>query len=287
MELDNLQENAIATGSAAPEAAPPVAQRRPVESRLHGDLRVDDYGWLREKENPEVLRYLEGENAYTDALLQPTATFQEALYQEMLARIQQTDLTVPYRLRGFLYWTKTVEGRQYPLRWRRPADGKDSDGELLLDLNALAEGHSFLGLGSFEISDHNQFLAYSTDTSGFRQYTLAVKDLRTGDLLPFRAERVTSVAWSADNRHLFYVVEDPVTKRSHRLYRHSFGDPASTTDTLLYEEPDQRFRIDVERARSGAYLFLVINSHTTSEVRFLYAATPEGEFQPIAQREDN
>src|SRR5215471_7288117 len=287
MELDNLQENAIATGSAAPAAAPPVAQRRPVESRLHGDLRVDDYAWLREKENPEVLRYLEGENAYTEVLLQSTATFQEALYQEMLARIQQTDLTVPYRLRGFLYWTKTVEGRQYPLHWRRPADGKDSDGELLLDLNALAEGHSFLGLGSFEISDHNQFLAYSTDTTGFRQYTLAVKDLRTGDVLPFRAERVTSAAWSADNRHLFYVVEDPVTKRSHRLYRHSLGDPASERDTLLYEEADERFRIDIERTRSGAYLLLVVNSHTASEIRFLRAADPLGQFRLMAPREEN
>ena len=289
MELNNLQENAIAIGTAASEATPqpPVAARKRVEHRIHDDLRVDDYAWLREKENPEVIRHLEAENAYTEAILKPTVVFQEALYREMLSRIQQTDLTVPYRLRGYLYSTKTIEGQQYPIHLRRLAEDANLGDHILLDLNILAEGHSFLGLGSFEVSDDNQLLAYSTDTTGFRQYTLHIKDLRTGDLLPFRAERVTSAAWSADNRHLFYVVEDPVTKRSHRLYRHALGDPTSETDTLLYEERDERFRIDIERTRSGAYLLLAANSHTTSEIRFLSAATALGEFQLIAPREDN
>jgi oligopeptidase B len=293
---------------------PPVASRRPVEHDIHGDARTDDYAWLREKENPEVLRHLEAENAYTDAILHPTEPFQEALYQEMLSRIQQTDLSVPYQLRGYSYFTKTIEGQQYPLHFRRPADGPadsvapqtsdDSpsdfaeaklvypqprkaspDDELLLDLNALAQGHTFLALDTFEISDDNQLLAYSTDTTGFRQYTLQIKDLRTGQLLPFRAERVTSAAWTADNRTLFYVVEDPVTKRSHRLYRHTLGE--SSADPLIYEEPDERFRIDIDRTRSGAYLILEIASHTTSEVRFLSASEPNGEFTLIAPREDN
>jgi oligopeptidase B len=287
MELKNLHEN-VAIGTAAPDAAPqpPLAARRPVEHRNHGDLRMDDYAWLREKENPEVIRHLQAENAYSDAALKPTGAFQEALYQEMLSRIQQTDLTVPYRLRDYLYTTKTIEGQQYPLHLRRPAGDTNASDHILLDLNALARGHSFLGLGSFEVSDDNHLLAYSTDTTGFRQYTLQIKDLRTGELLPFRAERVTSAAWSADNRHLFYVVEDPVTKRSYRLHRHALADPLSETDALLYEESDQRFRIDIERTRSGAYLLLVINSHTTSEVRFLSAAAPQDEFQLIAPRED-
>ena len=282
MEPKALQETTIAIGA---DSRPPVAARKPVEHRNHGDLRVDDYAWLREKEDPEVLRYLEAENAFTSEFLKPAEAFEESLYQEMLSRIQQSDLSVPYRLRSYLYFTKTVEGQQYPLHYRRPAHEEASPEALLLDLNALAEGHPFLGLGVFEISEDNQLLAYSTDITGFRQYTLQIKNLSTGELLPLRAERVTSAAWSADNRHLFYVVEDPVTKRSHRLYRHTLEGPVA--DMLLFEEPDERFRIDIERSRSGAYLFLVSASHTTSEVRFLRAAEPTGEFRLIARREDN
>src|SRR5215813_13567595 len=202
MDLKDLQENAVAIRTAAPDSTPrpPVAARRPVEHRLHLDLRTDDYAWLREKENPEVIAHLEAENAYADAILKPSEAFQEALYQEMLSRIQQTDLTVPYRLRGYLYSTKTIEGRQYPLHLRRPADDANTGDEILLDLNALAEGHSFFGLGSFEVSDDNHLLAYSSDTTGFRQYKLQIKDLRTSELRTFQAERVTSAAWSADTR---------------------------------------------------------------------------------------
>jgi oligopeptidase B len=263
---------------------PPVARREPVEHVLHGDRRVDHYAWLRNKENLEVLAYLEAENAYTDAILKPTEPFQEKLYQEMLGRIQQTDLSVPYRLRGYLYFTRTEEGKQYAIHCRR----RDAEGvaeELLLDLNLLAEGHSFLGLDAFEVSEDNQLLAYSTDNTGFRQYVLQVKDLRDGKTFPERFERVTSVAWASDNRTLFYSVEDETTKRSHRLYRHVLG--STEPDQLLYEEADERFRIEVERTRSRAFLLLTIASHTTSEVRFLRADQPAGEFRLIAPREDN
>jgi len=287
MDSKLYHDHSTAIGTdALPE--PPVAARKPVEHLLHGDLRIDEYSWLREKEDPAVLHHLEAENAYTDAILKPSEAFQEFLYHEMLSRIQQTDLSVPYRLRGYLYSTKTMEGQQYPLRLRRPvcdeAAEESAGDQILLDLNALAKGQSFLGLGCFEISDDNHLLAYSTDTTGFRQYTLEIKDLRSGEILPFRAERVTSAAWSAGN-HLFYVVEDAVTKRSHRLYRHTLGD--SAPDPLLYEESDERFRIDIERTRSGAYLLLVANSHTTSEIRFLSATSPFGEFRLIAPRVDN
>jgi oligopeptidase B len=200
----------------------------------------------------------------------------------MLSRIQQTDLSVPYLLRGYLYFTKTLEGKQYPLHYRRLRDENNAE-ELLLDLNALAEGQSFLGLGAFGVSDDNRWLAYSTDTTGFRQYVLQIKDLQTQDTLPFRAERVTSAAWARDNRTLFYTVEDELTKRSHRLYRHTLGETGP--DPLLFEETDERFRIDIERTRSGAYLILLSASHTTSEARFLSAAQPTGEFQLIAPRE--
>jgi oligopeptidase B len=285
MDTKNLQENAVTVGTDSPPQ-PPVAARKPVAHLLHRDLRIDDYAWLREKENPAVIQHLQAENAYTDALLKPTEAFQESLYNEMLSRIQQTDLSVPYRLRGYLYSIKTIEGQQYPLHLRRPVDNANAADQTLLDLNTLAQGHSFLGLGSFEVSDDNHLLAYSTDTTGFRQYTLHIKDFRTAELLAFRVERVTSAAWSADNRHLFYVVEDPITKRAHRLYRHALGDSAAD-DQLLYDESDERFHIDIGRSRSGAYLILIINSHTTSEIRFLSAANPLGEFQLIAPREDN
>src|SRR6266851_2670171 len=205
---------------------PPVARREPVEHVLH----CDHYAWLRNKENPEVISYLEAENAYTDAILKPTEPFQEKLYQEMLGRIQQSDLSVPYRLRGYLYFTRTEEGKQYAIYCRR-RDVESASEELLVDLNLLAEGHSFLGLDSFEVSEDNHLLAYSTDTTGFREYLLQVKDLRDGKNFPERFERVTSVAWASDNRTLFYSVEDETTRRSHRLYRHILG--SAEPDPLL------------------------------------------------------
>jgi oligopeptidase B len=264
-------------------AQPPVARRKPVEHVLHGDLRVDPYAWLREKENPEVVAYLHAENAYTDAVLQHSTGLQEQLYNEMLGRILQTDLSVPYLLRGYLYFTRTTEGKQYPIHCRR-RDAEGAPEELLLDLNVLAQSHSFLGLGSFEVSEDNQLLAYSIDTTGFRQYTLRLKDLRTGETLPQTIERVTSVAWASDNRTLFYTVEDQTTKRSYRLYRHILG--ATQPDPLVYEETDERFRLEIARTRSGAFLLLTAASQTASEVRFLPAAQPNAEFRLIAHRED-
>jgi len=263
---------------------PPVAQRRPVEQVLHGDRRIDEYGWLREKQNPEVRAYLHRENAYSDGVLADTRAFQETLYLEMLGRILQTDLSVPYQLRGYFYFTRTEEGKQYPIYARR-LDSVDGPEETLLDLNELAAGHLFLGLGAFAVTDDNRLLAYAVDTTGFRQYTLQVKDLISGITMTEQFERVTSVAWAADNATFFYTVEDPVAKRSHRLYRHILGDAGA--DPLIYEETDERFRIEVERTRSGSFLLLTAASHTTSEVRFLAAGEPSGEFRLIEGREDN
>ena len=263
---------------------PPAAQREPVEHVIHADRRVDHYAWLRKKDDPRVREYLQEENDYAEAYMKATGAFQEELYQEMLGRILQTDLSVPYLLRGYSYFSRTEEGKQYSIYCRRRED-PDAREEVLLDLNALAEGHSYLGLGMFEVSDDNQLLAYATDTTGFRQYTLEVKDLHTRALLPFRMERVTSVAWSSDHKTFFYVVEDEVTKRSHQLWRHVLG--TERADALVYEEKDERFRIDIERTRSGAYLLLVSNSHTTSEIRYLRADQPFAEFQLIAEREDD
>jgi oligopeptidase B len=384
----------------------PLADREPVEHVIHGHRRVDHYAWMKNKKDPRVRAYLEAENAYAGTVMKGTEEFQEKLYQEMLGRIQQTDLSVPYRLRGYEYYTRTEEGKQYPIYCRKrekeqektpgakaapgaPTRGrgdeeklfqqlreelrhgfaaeikrredppftgdemgrapsgvsaaseasedravkKETEEEVLLDLNGLAAGHTFMGLGIFDVSDDDQWLAYATDTTGYRQYVLEVKDLRSGRLIGwggdeeertaseggpynFRVERVTSAAWAMDNRTLFYVTEDEVTKRSNQLWRHVFGSelgtggdrsprglkpnssesemsdlkvrpPKEEKDELIYEEKDERFRMDVERSRSGAYLFLVCNSHTTSEVRYLRADSPFSRFQVVAEREDD
>jgi oligopeptidase B len=276
-------EAAVPAKSGPAGLQPPLALREPVEHVIHSDRRVDHYAWLRDKKDPRVLSYLEAENSYADAYLISTEAFQSRLYQEMLSRILQTDLTVPYTLRGFEYYTRTVEGQQYSIYCRTAVH--DPAEQVLLDLNRLAEGHSFLGLGVFEVSDNNSLLAYATDTTGFRQYTLEIKNLQDSTMLTLRVERVTSAAWASDNRALFYVVEDEVTKRSHRLYRHVLG--SNGPDALIYEEKDERFRIDVERSRSGAYIFLVANSHTTSEVRCLRSDSPSLPFTLIHERHDD
>jgi oligopeptidase B len=263
---------------------PPVAKQVEKVHLLHGDPRPDPYFWLRDKPNPEVATYLEAENAYTDAVLKPTEPLQKALYDEMLSHVKETDLSVPYRDGGFLYYYRTEKGKQYRIHCRKPfPDGAE---QALVDLNALAEGKKFMSLGAFRPSDDGNFLAYSTDDTGFRQYTLAVKDLKTGALLPERMPRVTSVAWAADGKTLFYTVEDETTKRSHRVFRHRVGTPAAA-DALLYEEKDERFGVHVGRTRSGAWLVMECSSHTTSEARVLKADTPEGEWTLVAPREQD
>ncbi len=277
------EANANTTTPSAGPATPPVARRHPVEHVIHARQPHRPLHWLHDKQSPEVIAYLNAENAYTDSVLAGTEAFQEKLYQEMLGRIQQTDLSVPYRLRGHLYFSRTEEGKQYSIHFRK-RDAENSTDDLLLDLNALAEGHSFLGLGSFDVSDDNGLLAYSLDLTGFRQYTLQIKDLRSNETLAEKIERVTSAAWASDNRTLFYTVEDETTKRSHQLYRHILG--STDPDNSVYQEHDERFRIQIERTRSGAYLLLTTTSHTTSEVHYLRADQPASEFQIVAARED-
>lgn len=413
----NLRGAAVGSSGGTKMQAP-LADREPVEHVIHGDRRVDHYAWMKNKRDPRVRAYLEAENTFADVDMRGTEELQEKLYQEMLGRIQQTDLSVPYRLRGYEYYTRTEEGKQYPIYCRTRTSGGESatdfaqrprvsasgrakteqeimeelraelragfeehpraeaaihhaaekddaemqlapesgqagsrvneEEEVLLDLNELAVGHTFMGLGIFEVSDDDRWLAYATDTTGYRQYVLEVMELRTGKEVPggewgvardtqldeiresgrhrgaslapsvqdaggtqkrvrdFRVERVTSVAWATDSRTLFYVTEDEVTKRSNQLWRHVFsGQPATIgenscpvsesssleapdpKDELIYEEKDERFRMDVEKSRSGAYLFLVINSHTASEVRYLRADSPCRGFQLLAEREDD
>ncbi len=264
--------------SAAPQ--PPVAERRPHAMTLHGDTRVDDYFWLREKSDPQVLGYLEAENAYTDAAMASTRSLQETLYAEMLGRIQQTDLSVPYRKGRWFYYTRTEEGRQYPIFCRREGS-MEAPEQVLLDVNELAQGHPFMGIGEFELSSDGRWLAYSTDPTGYRQYTLHVKDLQEGVTITGLGERCTSAAWAADSRTLFWTQEDATTKRSHRLYR---LDRTTGASVLVDDEPDERFEVGVHRTRSDAWLVHSLGSHTTSEQRVLRADRPEGAWTTVAPR---
>jgi len=275
----------LASSSAAQEAPtpqPPVAKRVEKIETLHGDKRDDPYFWLREKSNPDVLAYLEAENAYTDSVMKGTAALQEQLYQEMLGRIQETDLSVPYRLGGYLYYSRTEQGKAYPIYCRKKGSAQGAE-EVLADVNELARGEKFMAVGDREVSDDARLYAYTTDNTGFREYRLHVKDLSTGQLLPATVEKVSSAAWAADNRTLFYVVDDHA-KRPYRLYRHRLGTPVSD-DRLVYEEKDELYRIGVQRSRSRQFLFLASSSHTADEWSYLSAADPSGEWKVIAPRE--
>ena len=268
--------------AAPPEAfvMPPVARKVPKVDVIHGDRLEDPYAWLRDKKDPAVRAYLEGENLWADAIMKPTEGLQASLYKEMLSHIKETDVNVPYRKKGFFYYSRTEEGKQYPIYCRRKG-GLDAPEQATLDLNALAEKEKFMALGASTVSDDGRFLAYSTDTTGFRQYTLYVKDLETGELVEKVAEKVGSVAWAADNKTLFYTVEEESTKRQYRLFRHALR---SERHDLVYEEPDDAFNIGVGRTRSEAYLILGMGSLTTSEVRFLPAGEPAGEWRQVAPR---
>src|SRR5215467_3666464 len=264
---------------------PPVANKVHTENHINGGNLVDDYRWLREKSKPEVAQYLEAENAYTDAFMKPTEGLQKKLYDEMLSHIKETDVNVPYRYGSYFYYGRVEAGKQYPILARKKGS-LDAPEQITLDVNELAKNEKFMSLGGYHISDDGNLLAYSTDNTGFRQYRLHVRDLRTGKDLPESAERVGSIAWANDNQTLFYTVEDEQTKRQYRLYRHTLGTD-SAKDDLIYEEKDERFAVGVEKSRSGKYLFLEIGSHTTSEVRYLDASTPAAEWTTIAPRQQD
>ncbi len=271
-----------------PVAAPPIARQDPQTVVLHGCTLHDSYGWLRHKDSEEVLSYLRAENSYTDAVMEPSKPLQETLYSELLSHIKQTDVSVPAQDGAYWYYARTTEGSQYPVYCRK-AGSRDtfesSPEEVILDVEALAAGQSFMAIGGMDVSDDGRLLAYSTDTTGFRQYTLHIKDLFTGQLLPESVERVGSIVWAADNRTLFYTVEDEEQKRQFRLYRHRLGSPVGD-DVLVLEEADERFNLGAGRTRDGAYLVVESGSHTTSEARLLKADAPESALTLVAPRRD-
>ena len=260
---------------------PPVAKKVPHVSEVNGRKMVDDYYWLRDKPNPEVRAYLEAENAYTDAVMKPTEAFQKKLYGEMLGRIKETDVEVPYKEGDYFYYVRTEAGKQYPIRCRRKAS-MEAPEEVLLDVNELAKGQAFITVAAFAVSPDGNQLAYSYDNTGFRQFTLAVKDLRTGKTLADHAERVGSVVWANDNQTIFYTQEDAVSKRQYRLYRHTAG--SADPDALIYEEKDEHFDLSANKTRSDAYIFLISGSHTTTEARYISANDPTQDWKVLEPR---
>jgi len=261
--------------------APPLAKKVPKVTEIHGRKLVDNYFWLRDKTNPEVKAYLEAENAYTDAVMRATEPLQRKLYDEMLGRIKESDVEVPYQNGGYFYYSRTEAGKQYPILCRKKGS-LNAPEEVVLDINELAKGQAFMSLATYQVSEDGNLLAYTTDNTGFRQYTLAVRDLRTGKQLADHAERVGSVVWANDNKTIFYTVEDATTKRQYLLYRHTVG--TTRPDDLIYEEKDERFEVDAWKTRSKAYIFLVVASATTSEVRYIPADQPGSAWKVMEPR---
>lgn len=259
---------------------PPTAKKIPHELKIHGETLVDYYFWFREKTNPELLSYLKAENDYANAIMRPTEVVQKKLYDEMLARIKETDVGVPYKQGNYFYYTRTEKGKQYPFFCRKKdlINGKE---EIVLDRNDLARGHKYFSVGAYRISDDGNLLAYTIDTTGFRQYFLQVKDLKIEKLLRDYAERVRNIVWCPDNKTMFYIQEDAVTKRSDKLFKHTLNN---NDDKLVYEEKDELFDTGVYRTRSSKYIIVTSYSKNSSEVRFLNANKPDTKLNLILSR---
>lgn len=260
----------------------PIAPKHRYIHELHGDQRIDDYFWLRERDNPEMIAYLEAENAYTEAMMQHTESLQAQLYEEMLSRIQEDDLSVPYRQGEFYYYTRTETGKAYPIHCRK-YQTLDAPEEVILDQNQLAEGTEYFSLGVLEVSPNHQLLAYSIDTTGAERYTLFFLDLATRQLYPESIPDTASFAWGNDNQTVFYAQIDPAN-RPYKLFRHRLGSDHET-DQLLFHEADDAYFLGIDKTRSEAYLLLGLGSKITSEVHYLDANDPTGAFRVIRPRQ--
>jgi oligopeptidase B len=301
------------SGPTTPPIAPPQAQRRPVELEAHGDVRIDDWYWLRDKEDPQVIDHLRAENAFTESATAHTAQLQALLFEEMVERIEETDLSVPVRKGPWLYYHRTLEGQSYGIHCRRPAGGEDDPGQagtdpadpdsagsdragsdsagseapadeiVMFDENRLAAGHDYFALGNLAVSPDHRWLAYSVDTNGSERFTMRFLDLQTGEESPESLEDTSySMAWANDNATVLFVRVDEAM-RPFQVWRHVVGtDP--TRAELVYEEPDEHFYLGVGRTRDDEYILLGLDSKVTSEVRVLRADDPGGSFSVLADR---
>lgn len=260
---------------------PPVAKRIPHALTHHGDTRVDDYYWMRERADPDVVAYLEAENRYTEAVMKPTEALRKKLYDEILGRIQETDLSVPVKRDDYYYYTRTEKGRAYPIFCRRQGSAEGPE-QILLDVNELASGQAYMQVGNFSVSPNHRLLAYSTDSTGDEVFTTVVEDLSSGELLPDRiVNTYYTLEWANDNRTFFYTTLDEA-KRPWRVWRHVLG---RAEDDLVYEEADGRFHLALHKTLSDAYIFIHSASPLTTETRWLRADDLGGEFGVLLARE--
>ena len=261
----------------------PVAAKKAKELTIHGDTRVDNYYWLRERENPEVITYLEEENAYREELMKDSENLQESLYQEIIGRIKQTDESVPYKENGYFYYVRCEEGKEYPIYCRKK-ESMEADEEVIANVNEMAESHAYFNLGGVSISPDNRYAVMGIDTVSRRKYTLMIKDLETGKMLDDMIPVTTGgSSWANDNRTIFYTKKDDETLRSMAIYRHVMGTDVSE-DVLIYEETDETFSTFVYKSKSKEYMVIGSSSTLTNEYRVLAADNPAGEFKVVQPR---
>jgi oligopeptidase B len=263
---------------------PPVAEKIPKQLTIHGDTRVDDYYWLNERDNPEVIAYLTAENEYKDAVIKHTESFQKKLYDEIVGRIKKTDMSVPYKERGYYYYSRYEEGGEYPIYCRKKGS-MEAEEEILLNVNEMAKGHAYYSVAGYSVSTNNNLIAFGVDTVSRRKYTIHFKNLKTGEILADKIP-VTSgrAAWANDNKTVFYTLKDDETLRSYKIMKHVLGTDTSS-DKEVFEEKDVTFSTYVYKTKSEKYMLIGSGSTLSSEYRFLDANNPDGKFKIIQPRE--
>ncbi len=261
---------------------PPIAKKIPHELEKHGDVRVDNYFWMKDREHPEVIDYLNAENDYCDAQMAHTKVFQNELFEEMKARIKEDDSSVPYKYNGYWYITRFEKGKDYPI-YTRKKESLDNAEELLFDCNKMAEGQSYFKLVGISISPDNKKVSYGIDTTGRRQYTIQVKDLETHNVYRDSIENTTgSSTWANDNETLFYTQKDPVTLRAYQIFRHKLG--SASEDELIFQEGDETFGTAIYKSKSRKYIIIACYSTLTNEYHILNADNPNGKFEVFQPR---
>lgn len=261
----------------------PIAKKIEQKLEKHGDIRIDNYYWLNDRENKEVIDYLNQENEYTKAVLQPTETLQTKLFEEMKARIKEDDSSVPYKLNGYWYLTEYQKGKEYPIHKRRK-DSLDNTDEILFDVNKMAEGHSYYQLGGISMATNNQLVSFGVDNVSRRIYTIQIKDLSTGEILSDKIENTTGGSvWAADNQTLFYTRKDE-TLRAYQIWKHKLGTKQEE-DVLVFEETDDTFNAYVYKSKSRDYIIIGTSSTVSDEYRYIPSNQPDAEFKIFQKRE--
>ena len=261
----------------------PIANKIEKKLEKHGDIRIDNYYWLNDRENPEVIHYLEEENKYTEEILKPTEEFQAKLFEEMKLRIKEDDSSVPYKINGYWYLTEYQKGKEYPIHKRRK-DSLDNPDEILFDVNPMAESHAYYKLGGLSVSPNNEMCTFGVDNVSRRIFTIQIKDLKTGEILADKIENTTGGSvWAADNQTLFYTRKDDAL-RAFQIWKHKLGTPAEE-DTLVFEETDDTFSVYVYKSKSRDFIIIGTSSTVSDEYRYINANQPDSEFKVFQERE--